>query len=523
MVAPQDTREGIPGDLRRRPLASYTSRVVTSVAARLRPVSVRSRVRAVPLGLWILLAVAALHGSAWSFVTAPLNGPDETSHVAYVQSLSEAGEGPKRNEGNGAWSSEVNILAEELYLFSTRGQPGARPVWDRADDARDALEELPKSGRENTTGGNPAAINPPLYYAYATVAWKLSPDRSLIGRMTAVRLATVLLMVITVLLVYLLAAEVFTREWPRFLATGIVALHPKLGHTAGQVNPDLMLVVFGTGFLLAAVRLVQRGPTAGRLAAVALTAVGGVLAHPRGLYLLPGALVAVLVSGARTRPSAATALKALASVGAVLAAGFVAAFLYSRGHSGGAAFGGNAPSASGFNVREYFSYLWQFYLPRFNFFAATFGPPGGYGYRQFFIETFFGSYANFEINFTPKLYDRLQIAAFVGLIGLYTVIVVRRDAVRRRWPLVVVLAATFLGMLMQLHLTSYSSLRNGGLDVVITGRYLLPMIALFGITVAFTIGSLPRRVAAPLGGLVLGASVVLCLGALGNALTRFYA
>jgi hypothetical protein len=86
-----------------------------------------------------------------------------------------------------------------------------------------------------------------------------------------------------------------------------------------------------------------------------------------------------------------------------------------------------------------------------------------------------------------------------------------------------VLGATFVGMLMQLHLTSYSSLRNGGIDVVITGRYLLPMIALFGITVAFTIGSLPRRIAAPLGGLVLGASVVLCLGALGMTLTRFHA
>jgi hypothetical protein len=496
---------------------------VTSVAARLRPVSVRSRVRSVPLGLWILLAVAALHGSAWAFVTAPLNGPDETSHVAYVQSLSEAGEGPKRGEGNGAWSSEVNMLAEELYLFSTRGQPGARPAWERADDARRDLAKLPKSGREDTTGGNPAAINPPLYYAYATVAWKLSPDRSLLGRMTAARLATVLLMVIAVLLVYLLAAEVFTREWPRFLATAIVALHPKLGHTAGQVNPDLMLVVFGTGFLLAAARLVQGGPTAGRLAAVALTAAGGVLAHPRGLYLLPGAVLAVLVSGYRTRPSTATAAKALAGVGAVLVAGFLVAFLYSRGHSGGAAFGGNAPSASGFNVREYFSYLWQFYLPKLNFFTATFGPPGGYGYRQFYIETFFGGYANFEVNFGPRVYDRLQIAAFVGLIGLYTAVVVRRREVLRRWPLVLVLGATFVGMLMQLHLTSYSSLRNGGIDVVITGRYLLPMIALFGITVAFTIGSLPRRIAAPLGGLVLGASVVLCLGALGMTLTRFHA
>ena len=496
---------------------------MTSVAARLRPVSVRSRLRTVPLGLWILLAVAAVHGSAWSFVTAPLSGPDETSHVAYVQAFSETFDGPKRNEGGGAWSTEVNILADELYLFPIRGQPGGRPMWDRTDETLEELAKLPDSGRDNTTGPNPAAINPPLYYAYASIAWKLSPDRSILGRINAVRLATVLLMVVTVLLTYLLAAEIFTRQWPRFLATALVALHPKLGHTAGQVNPDLLLVVMGTGFLLAAAKLVQRGPTTKRFAALALTAAGGVLAHPRGLYLLPATLVVLAVVAIRERPAIRQAVTTAAGVGAVLLAGFVLAYLYSRGHSSGAAFGGNAPSASGFNVREFFSYLWQFYLPKFNFFTAEFGPPGGYGYRQFFIETFFGSYAHFEVNFGPRVYDRLQIVAFLGLVGLYTAVVVRRRYVLTRWPIVVVLAATFLGSLMQLHLTSYSSLRNGGIDVVITGRYLLPLIALFGIAAAFTIGSLPRRVATIAGGVLLGASVVLCLGALGSALTRFYA
>ena len=523
MVAPKATPKGSASDLRRRPRASYTSRPVTSVAARLRPVPVRSRLRSLPRGLWILLAVAAVHGTAWSFVTAPLNGPDETSHVAYVQSLAETGDGPRRNEGDGAWSSEVNVLAERLYLFSVRGQPGARPMWDRADDVERELAAIGDDGRRNTTGPNPAAINPPLYYAYATVAWKLSPDQSLLGRLSAVRLATVLLMVVTVLLTYLLAAEVFTREWPRFLATAVVALHPKLGHTAGQVNPDLLLVVMATGFLLAAAKLVQRGPSAGRFAGLALTAAGGVLAHPRGLYLLPAALVALAVVAIRERPSLRDAARPALAVGATLVAAFAVAFLYSRGHSGGAAFGGNAPSASGFNVREFFSYAWQFYLPKFNFFTATFGPPGGYGYRQFFIETFFGSYAHFEVNFGPRVYDRIQIAAFLGLVALYTVIVLRRRDVLGRWPIVVVVAATFLGMLVQLHATSYASLRNGGIDVVITGRYLLPAIALFGLAVAFVAGSLPRRLAAPFGGIVLGASLVLCLGALGSAFTRFYA
>src|SRR5687767_4022776 len=69
--------------------APYTPRPVTSVAPRLPRPAVRRRLRAVPVALWILLAIAAVHGSAWAFITAPMNAPDGTSHVAYVQSLVE--------------------------------------------------------------------------------------------------------------------------------------------------------------------------------------------------------------------------------------------------------------------------------------------------------------------------------------------------------------------------------------------------------------------------------------------------
>ena len=38
-----------------------------------------------PLALGLLLAVAAVHGTAWAIVTAPFNGPDEVAHFAYAQ------------------------------------------------------------------------------------------------------------------------------------------------------------------------------------------------------------------------------------------------------------------------------------------------------------------------------------------------------------------------------------------------------------------------------------------------------
>lgn len=523
MVAPKAAEKGSPVDLRRRLSASYTCRPVTSVAARLRPRPVRERLRAVPLALWILLAVAAAHGAAWSFVTAPLNGPDEISHVAYVQALAETGDGPQRNAGSGSWSQEVDTLGNGLYLLPIRGHPEGRPVWDDVDRTEEALERIGEGGRKNTTGPNPAAVNPPLYYAYATVAWKLSPDRSVLGRIMTVRLATVLLMVLVVLLTWLVAAELFTRAWPRFLATALVALHPKLGHTAAQVNPDLMLAVAGTGFLAAALRIVGRGPTPWRFAALLLSAAAGALTHPRGLYLLPAAVVVLLVLAWQHRPALRDAPRPAAIAAAALLLAFIGAYAYSRGHAGGAAFGGNTPSAGNIDPREFASYVWQFYFPPFGLFTAEIGPAAGYGYRQFFVETFFGSYATFDINFNSLIYDRIQIAAFIGLLALYTMVVVRRRSVARRWPQVLVAVVTFVGLMAQLHVTSYASLRGGGTDVVITGRYLLPVIALYGVAVAFTVGSLPRRVATTVGGLVLGAAVVLCVSALGITFARFYA
>ena len=57
------------------------------------------------------------------------------------------------------------------------------------------------------------------------------------------RLATVLLFVVTVALTWLIATELLAGTWARALATGLVALQPKLAFGAGIVNPDLMLVV----------------------------------------------------------------------------------------------------------------------------------------------------------------------------------------------------------------------------------------------------------------------------------------
>jgi hypothetical protein len=78
-----------------------------------------------------------------------------------------------------------------------------------------------------------------------------------------------------------------------------------------------------------------------------------------------------------------------------------------------------------------------------------------------------------------------------------------------------------VAMMGVLHITSYQSLLTSQ-DPIITGRYLLPCVALYGVGAAFVCTSLPRRLGPVLAGALLGASALLSLGGIGLTLERFY-
>jgi 4-amino-4-deoxy-L-arabinose transferase-like glycosyltransferase len=480
------------------------------------------RARALPMPLVVLLVFALIQGLAWSVMTAPLQGPDEPAHFAYAQHLAETGHGPSTAVRGGSVSSEMAVALDGLGLVPIIGHTNGRPTWSALGRVSRQLDELPASARKNGSGPNALGQNPPLYYAYEAIAYRLSPNQSFFGRLFAMRVANVLLYVLTVGLMWALAGEIFARQWLQFLATAVVVLQPKLASLAGNINADTLLVAVSTGFVLAGLRLLRRGPTLGGVAAVGLLAGLGVLTHGRGLALIPPAVIVVAIAWLRARPPRRETLRQLALATSALLACGVVAFLWTRsGSAGGGAFGGEVGRATdqAFKVRQFASYVWQFYLPPFSFLTPSIGPP--YGYRQMFIETFFGGYANFEVNFRPTIYDWLQIFAFVGLAGLYTAIFARWRTVWSRWPMVLFVVSVLVSLLALLHISSYRHLQ-GGEDPIITGRYLLPAIALFGVTIAWVIGSLPRRVAPWIGALLLAGFVLLDIeGFLINA-ERFY-
>ena len=451
-------------------------------------------------------------------VPAPLTGPDASAHFAYAQDLAENHHAPSRQSGTGSESTELGTLYYQLNLEPILLHPEGKPTFSAVDRIQAALDKQPAAARKNGTGPNAAANYPPVYYAYEAVAYELSPARSLLGRLFFMRLATTLLFVVTVWLTWLIAAELFARTWVRTLATGMVALQPKLGFGAGIINPDLMLVMVATGALLMALRLVRHGPTLGRVLWLAAFAGVGAIVHPRGLFLPPFAVIALGIAFVRGWPGRRRALAFGAAVVGITFTCVAISIAWSQGHAGGAI---SENPVGGFNARQFVSYLWQFYLPKLGVMNPKVGPPE-YGYRQVYIDSYFSAFASFSVSYRPVILDLLQVLAGIGLVALWTTIVTRWHTVLARSREVAVCVVFFLGLMSLLHVVSYMNLR-GSTDPVLTGRYLLPAVALYGCAIAWVVSSLPRRLGVALAGILLGVALLLAVGGVGLSLDRFYA
>src|SRR5207247_2261147 len=148
-------------------------------------------------------------------------------------------------------------------------------------------------------------------------------------------LYSVALYVATVLFAWLLASELFARQWPRVVTAGAVALQPKLGYLAGIVNPDIQLIAIWTAFAWLAVRTLRRGPTPARIAWIAALTAASLLTQPRGLALLPPAGLVLLLTFVRYRPPRRVWLRdgAIAAVCVALVGAYVLHF--SSAHSVG--------------------------------------------------------------------------------------------------------------------------------------------------------------------------------------------
>jgi hypothetical protein len=479
----------------------------------------------VPIALTLLLAVGALQSLAWSIAVPPFQGPDESTHFAYIQYLAENGRMPSTTRGGA--STEESEALRWLNLRPLTGNLGARPAWTAADlqAFREIERHEAKGSRGNGAGENPLGKNPPLYYAAMAIPYRVFLWLPLLKRLFVMRLFNALCFLATIALTWMIAGEVFGRvRWKQTLATGVVALQAQLSFMSAVINADNLLIAVTTAFLLAALRLVKYGPSTRRVLSASAIAAAAVLTHGRGLVTLPVLAVALGISWIVFRPSARDTLARGAMAAGTVGAAFLAYLLLGRASGGRALYGGQVGELQGtsFNLRQLLSSIYQFYFRKLGALQPRIGPE--YGYRQVFIETFYGTFGSLEVRFKPRAYDLLQVLSAGGLLAFYTALVARWRHVMRRWPMVAVMLTLLVTNVAFLHYASYRALLgNGGSDPLIVGRYLLPMVSLFGLAITFTAGSLPRRLGPLAGAVILAIGILFALTGLGITMARFYA
>jgi 4-amino-4-deoxy-L-arabinose transferase-like glycosyltransferase len=485
----------------------------------------RSRVpwRAMPSPLAALLGAVLLLGMTWALVVPGFQAPDEQSHAGYVQSI-VAGPGLPGKAGRPAFSTEQFDAQSAANTDQTAANLLGRPTWAASawEHWRQEDAGLPRSARSDGGGTNPASSNPPLFYLYDAIPYAATSSGNFFARITAMRLAAVLWLLVTVAGAWLLAGEVFARDrLLQLVAAGVAGLMPMSTFVSSQIGPDTMLYALWSLALWLGVRIVKRGIDPA--SAIALLGVTGlaILTKATSYALVPAALLAVGIGLWRIRSERRRTIRlGLAAIGA-LAVPVLAWVVVARAldHAVAAQVSGGS-TGGGTNWGQLLSYLWQFYLPRLPFMSPFTLSGGGNPAFHIWIEQGWAAFGWLEVRFPHPLY--LIFFAITAIVGVAAIaqLVVHRRAVDLAAAAFLALAAVVL--LVGLHWTDYHQLVSGA-GTFMQGRYILPLIALFGLAVAQALSWLRGGARLAGAGVVLGGLFALELFSLGLVLTRFYA
>jgi 4-amino-4-deoxy-L-arabinose transferase-like glycosyltransferase len=512
-------------------MASASDTRPSEVPRPARSAGLRGRLKEIPRPLALILLAGAVLSLAWAVSSPSLEGPDEAKHFAYVQYLAETGHLPRvATEAEpevAPGSTEEQVTVNSLLLRPAITNRRVRPAWSSADLSvlHQAERTMPRGSRGNGADGNPLAKNPPLYYALMTIPYRVFVWLPLLKRVFLMRLFNMLFYLATIVFAWLIAGELFGPvRWKQSLTAGVVAFEPQMPFLAVTINPDNLLIALTTGFLLASIRLIKRGPSLWRVLAASLFAAAASLTHGRGLVTLPVLAVVLVVAWIRHRPSARGTLLLGAAGIAPVGAAFLFYALFGKASGTGSLYGGQLKELNSthrsFKVGQFLSTIWNFYFEPIVKTPKAIGPK--WGWRQVFVEGFYGGFGSGNLTLPKGVVAALRVLTLLSIAGFIAAVVACWRQVRRASPYVLVGLSLLVTSLVFLHYVNYRAVLNRGTGHLFIGRYLLEMIALFGVAITFTAGSLPRRQGPLFGAAILAFGVLLCFTGLLVSDFRFY-
>jgi hypothetical protein len=472
-------------------------------------------------------AVATLAAAGWAFTTPAFHVPDEPQHFAYAQYLAETGKLPRPMPGK-VFSNEESVAFVGVRANLVFGEERGRPPWTADADERLDRALAADPGRMPDGAASNATNNPPLFYLAASGPYwaATAAGGDFFDRLLALRLLSALLTGLTAAFAFLFVREVLPRRpWAWTAGALAFAVQPLLGFVGGGFNNDVGLYTAAAAILWLVARAVRRGLDTRTAVAVGLAVGLCLVTKATILGFAPALGLAALVVVARAAPSERRAAIARVGLAAGIAAVPVVAYLilnntvWERPVWAGAGTATTTAAGRPMQLAEFFSRLWQFYLPRLPFMQDHYT---GMPVNTAWFEGFVGRYGWVDTVFPDWVYW-IARALYAGVAALAIAALWRaRRVLRTRAGLIVVLATLVGGYLFFIAYAGYRYWVDTGYAFE-QARYLLPLGALIAAGLALAVRGAGRRWGPAVG----AALVTLAVGhALFSALLvigRFYA
>lgn len=247
----------------------------------------------------LLFLTALVQGILWALIIPPWQSPDEPSHFAYVQHVSE--QGFFNLPGASAYvSAEVALSLDKLkfnkidtfqastFHLTTEDEQEARSFLEGAEQADRTRPGLVK---------NNAGMYPPLFYWIVSLGYKAAYHGTILERLYAVRIAGTLITAFEVLVMFFIARFIFGEDRISLFASCCLLLfQPMHAFMGSSANCGSLLGLVSITMIYLLLRMIRFGPCLGLQVGIVACVVAGLLTKPLFTAMLPLWLLAFLIA-----------------------------------------------------------------------------------------------------------------------------------------------------------------------------------------------------------------------------------
>jgi 4-amino-4-deoxy-L-arabinose transferase-like glycosyltransferase len=251
------------------------------------------------LALAFLLVFTLVRGGMWAMTQPYFWAPDEDYHFLYVEYLTTQKALPSPNKP--LYPDEYPMVIKEMKY----DQYSSGPRQDFAGDPKASVRRLGHLSEQDrdphVVGRGVSVVHAPLYYVAGALVNSALGDASPFTRIAAVRWVSSAIGVLAVFCAWLLAAQVFRREYLQLTVALLVAVQPMIGFLSGIVSNDIAVTAAFTGALALLLFCMRTPPRAAQGLWVGGAIALALLVKSTALALLPLAALAYIAQAVTWR------------------------------------------------------------------------------------------------------------------------------------------------------------------------------------------------------------------------------